>query len=279
MRRVLLNKPHVFPMDLLSARPIVGASVRKLTRRYSGPCMKVRRSSDNALADIYFADNTLDVAALRNFAGSGSAYVDTFYDQFGSANFVQATTSSQPRIVNAGVIETANKAPALNCQPGPYWMRTGVASVSMGGTTMTLVAVATAASGSYPRYANFIDNASLQDFNNTGSVVVATTNLVLSGASNNVATGSLTIAAGAQYLISYVADGALQTVYANNSASTSTAMTNTWGSTGSVGFVAQAKTGSPNPAGTQSECVAFRAAISASDRAILLRSAQLYYGL
>jgi hypothetical protein len=85
-------------------------SIRKLDTAYTGNCMKVRRSSDNTTADIGFvASGDIDSTALLAFAGSGSAYVDTWYDQSGSAiNVSQATTAKQPRIVNAGVLDTIN---------------------------------------------------------------------------------------------------------------------------------------------------------------------------
>ncbi len=108
MRDALLNPNRALIGDLLSVRPNWGVSTRRLTRRYTGPCMNVRRSSDNATRDIYFAGDALDVEAIRSFAGAGgSAFVVTWYDQFASAAsaLTQATAGTQPLILNAGVLE------------------------------------------------------------------------------------------------------------------------------------------------------------------------------
>lgn len=75
---------------------------------YNGNCIRVRRSSDGAELDVGFTVlGALDVASLLVFAGSGSCYIITLYDQTGNGrNAVQLSSSSQPRIVNAGVLET-----------------------------------------------------------------------------------------------------------------------------------------------------------------------------
>jgi hypothetical protein len=80
--------------------------LRKLRTAYAGKSIRVRRSSDNTELDIGFSGNDLDTAALLTFAGAGSAFVKTWYDQSGNArDFTQATTTAQPRIVNAGVLD------------------------------------------------------------------------------------------------------------------------------------------------------------------------------
>lgn len=80
--------------------------LRKLFGSYSGPCVRVRRASDDAESDIGFDGSDLDVAALASFVGSSSGFVKTFYDQSGGANhFSQTTSGTQPRIVNAGTFD------------------------------------------------------------------------------------------------------------------------------------------------------------------------------
>lgn len=82
-------------------------SLRKQLTSYSGSAIRVRRSSDSTEQDIGFtAGNLLDTASLLSFAGSGSAYVKTWYDQSGGGkNLSQTTAANQPRIVNAGVLD------------------------------------------------------------------------------------------------------------------------------------------------------------------------------
>lgn len=75
---------------------------------YTGPAIRVRRSSDNAEMDVYFSAGatTLDSGAMVAWGGASSVYVKTFYDQSGnSRDATQATSGLQPRIVNAGVYD------------------------------------------------------------------------------------------------------------------------------------------------------------------------------
>ena len=96
---------------LLDVYPSTGTafSLRKLSSSYAGSCIKVRRSSDNTEQDIGFVNNVLDTASLKTFITTNSAFVTIWYDQSGSGrNAIQATAASQPRIVNAGVIDRQN---------------------------------------------------------------------------------------------------------------------------------------------------------------------------
>ncbi|MDI9318970.1 MAG: hypothetical protein QM530_00715 [Phycisphaerales bacterium] len=103
-------------------------SVRKLKRSYNASCMRVRRSGDNAEADVLFDDNVVTANSNVVISSSGTGglavgstltfstfysgrdvYVNTWYDQSGLRNnAVQTTTSAQPRIVNAGTLITEN---------------------------------------------------------------------------------------------------------------------------------------------------------------------------
>ena len=90
-------------------------SLRLLDNTYSGNAIKVRRSSDNAEQDIAFVNNELDTASLETFAGSGDAFVTTWYDQSGNGNnSTQTTAASQPQIVSSGTIYMLNSKPAIS---------------------------------------------------------------------------------------------------------------------------------------------------------------------
>lgn len=100
-------------LDSLSAAAAYSAS-RKLRTAYTGAAFRVRRSSDNVEQDIGFSGNAVDTAALTSFIGSNSGFVVTWYDQSGNARHVtNATATQQPRIVNAGTLETQNGKPSL----------------------------------------------------------------------------------------------------------------------------------------------------------------------
>lgn len=93
----------------------VGAfALNKLDCDYSGSAISVRRSSDNTVQDIGFTSGgDLDTSALLSFVGGNSGYAVTWYNQQSSVNATQSTTNSQPRIVNAGVIDRQNGKPSL----------------------------------------------------------------------------------------------------------------------------------------------------------------------
>jgi hypothetical protein len=79
--------------------------------------MRVRRSSDNAEIDIGFTPSGgLNTTLLLSHCGASSGFVTIWYDQSGNGrNMVQATPGSQPRIVNAGTVDTSGGIPAIVC--------------------------------------------------------------------------------------------------------------------------------------------------------------------
>jgi hypothetical protein len=80
--------------------------LKKLKSSYTGNCIDIRRSSDSAYQTIGFSGDNIDTAAITSFVGANSGYVRYWYDQVGSYNFGQTTTANQPRLVNAGTIDS-----------------------------------------------------------------------------------------------------------------------------------------------------------------------------
>jgi hypothetical protein len=107
--------PKAVPLLLdLYPSAAVAYSLRKLRTAYSGNAIRVRRSSDNTEQNIGFVDNVLDTASLLTFVGANNGFVTTWYDQSGNArNATNATAAGQPRIVNAGVLDTLNSKPSI----------------------------------------------------------------------------------------------------------------------------------------------------------------------
>jgi len=104
---------------LIEGYPAAAAySVRQLskTAQYS---MEVRRDWDNASSSFGFTSNgDLDTGSLLAFvtgsAGTGSGFVQTWYDQSGNNRHVtQSITSRQPQIINSGSILTQNSKPTI----------------------------------------------------------------------------------------------------------------------------------------------------------------------
>jgi hypothetical protein len=102
-----------FVLDNISKSPTVAYSVRKLSKTYHGFCLRVRRSSDNALLDIGFDSNgDLDTISMISFVGSSNGFVAVWYDQSGNQNNLkQVTQIYQPKIINSGVLITSNGKP------------------------------------------------------------------------------------------------------------------------------------------------------------------------
>lgn len=114
LSRTRFRSGFVGPLDLYTTSMTGAWSVsRRLLASYTGPLIRIRRSSDNAEQNIGANGlGDLDTAAITTFVGSNSAFVRTIYHQNGGVNLGQATAASQPRIVNAGTLETVNGKPA-----------------------------------------------------------------------------------------------------------------------------------------------------------------------
>ena len=111
---LMTKKSQTRPRDKRKAINVIGETdtckgiwaLRALNYAYSGPLITVIRSSDDTELDIAAAVEGIDTKTLLTFVGAGSGYVTKIYDQSGNGNHAtQSTADSQPRIVNAGVIE------------------------------------------------------------------------------------------------------------------------------------------------------------------------------
>lgn len=91
-------------------------SIRKLSSSYSGACMRIRRSSDNAEQDINFVSDYIDTASMLSFVGAGDGFVTKWYDQSGNSNdSLQTSASLQPEIITSGafVVSSVNGRPIV----------------------------------------------------------------------------------------------------------------------------------------------------------------------
>lgn len=93
--------------------PKVALSFRKYISDYTGDCILVRRSSDNAEQAFGFVSDVLDTASLLTFCGAGDGFIKTWYDQSGyGINATQTATALQPKIVSGGAMVTLNSLPS-----------------------------------------------------------------------------------------------------------------------------------------------------------------------
>ena len=93
------------PGPILDSFPGATAAygLRRLNSAYNGPCITVRRSSDNATANIGFFRYTLDTDAVLNFVGNGTGFVTSWYDQsVNGVNLFQSTAETQFIICDLG---------------------------------------------------------------------------------------------------------------------------------------------------------------------------------
>lgn len=92
--------------------------LRLINTTYSGPLIKVQRSSDNAELDIYAnAYGVLDMLAITDFISAGDGAVATLYDQSGNGlHLIQPTYINMPKIAVSGNILTmgANNTPYIS---------------------------------------------------------------------------------------------------------------------------------------------------------------------
>jgi hypothetical protein len=132
-----------FALDFIAA--FAAYALHRLRKAHVGAVIRVRRSSDNTELDIGLVDNELDVDALLTFCGAGSGYIVAFYDQTGNGRTLSSagiiangyTLAVQPRIVNAGVLETIRDRPCIRALGGQLLAAVGPGAdfMAMGGQT------------------------------------------------------------------------------------------------------------------------------------------------
>ena len=91
--------------NILDLAPAAAYSLRSFDSAADPNVVNVRRSSDSATAD--FKASEVSDGTLTTWVGSGNdGHVTTWYDQGGTNHAAQATASSQPKIVDGGVLVT-----------------------------------------------------------------------------------------------------------------------------------------------------------------------------
>ena len=144
-----------FPMPISSGVPPVldiygsadfAMAMWKLRTDYSGSCLRIRRSNDNAETDIDFTSlGVVDTAAISSHCGSNNGFVSKWYDQSGNANdFTTSTAAEQPKIHDAttGVLSDANGNIAIYADGSGNILRsTNANNFNAGATFMALIVI------------------------------------------------------------------------------------------------------------------------------------------
>jgi hypothetical protein len=114
------------PGPILDSFPgaIAAYGLRKLNSAYTGSCITVRRSSDNATTNIGFYRYTLDTDAVLNFVGNGTGFVTNWFDQSGNGvNLFQSTAGSQFSICDSGLLFYEGNDVVMNASANKSFLR------------------------------------------------------------------------------------------------------------------------------------------------------------
>jgi hypothetical protein len=149
---------------ILDSLPLTAfaASTRKLRTAYTGPALRVRRSSDNAEIDVGFLGNgELDTFSLMNHVGAENLL--TFSEQFDNAAW--------------GIVAAGNFSPVPNSGAAPDGTQTATKMLSVtGGSALSRVVNATATAHTFIIYTKAGNRVSAGNFllrNNTTAVALA----------------------------------------------------------------------------------------------------------
>lgn len=257
-------------------------SLRKVRGAYTGNAIQIRRSSDNATLNIGFdGSGNLDTSEIISFVGSNSAYVTTLYDQSSNGfNLTQATAGNQPRIVNAGTVETKNGRPCLRFVTGSTTWIGGSCTLTGADAESYSVQFKTSSSPSSARIISSAGSAGQQDWDNTGrAAFVYSIGTSLTSAANGVQTStSPTVTNDVLHTCRSTFTGT--TGYVNVNGGTGTASTNIT-TNFAIGYLRLGADTSGSPTGCDgglSELLLFDSVLSSTDRSTIQTNQKSYYG-
>jgi lysophospholipase L1-like esterase len=92
-----VRKPsELFIANNIASKMQVIYGTEKLVETYSGPCVRLRRVSDNATQDFSFSGSRLDKASIDSFAGASKLRIEIWYDQSGNGyNLTSSVVSTE----------------------------------------------------------------------------------------------------------------------------------------------------------------------------------------
>lgn len=268
-------------LDSLSVASVGAFSIRRLRTAYTGKAINVRRSSDNTTTDIGFTSaGDLDTSSLLTFAGSGNAFIVTWYDQSGNgANATQATAANQPQIVNAGAVVIQNTKPSPE-----FYIASTISSLLAtinafsAGYALNAVVINTGAQ----TYAAIADKASSTGVAGPWMMFGQSGNwgALFSGNGTSQTNYTFTTAYNALKVITHqiLASSLAGTVYANGTQ----VLSNTWtdyGDTTNQVTIGKRADNATWLQGNLSELVLFASPLSTTDRQTLERNQGSYYGI
>jgi len=136
--------PATAPLDGFT-QPDAAYSLRRLKSAYTGPGIKLRRTTGGTqdigyLGFTGFTGAPLDTAAAAAFCNA-PCFLDTWYDQSGNArNATQATVATQPQYI----ADCGDGLPCLRSTGGSQFVQSASFSWAAGKTTLSVVGRRTA---------------------------------------------------------------------------------------------------------------------------------------
>lgn len=276
---------HKFILDQIAASANSAYSTRRLSSKYNGPLMNIRRSSDSVAMDIYATPaGDLDTAALLAFVGSGTGFITKWYDQSGLGHDgVQVTAANQPFVVSSGVLQTRGIRPVVrfaNVAGTPFYLNCFKFAAPSTNFTVNRIAAADNVVGNN---ANVLGTDTQNPFDVSGAYMnLASTSFNRAG--NQVAvTGPTTPVNGVLFITTttYTAANSAVTTTNGNAGSTFSAIVWTIGvlSVWQMGAYSLTTQLTNNLSGHMAEHITFPSTISAADEKNLEYSQAIYYGL
>lgn len=154
-----------YPLDYVESIPDCGCALQRLTVRYTGDIVNIRRSSDNAQSDFTY-DELADGTAVTWVGGGNTGYVSVMYDQTGNnRHMFQTNNSYQGIIIESGAVVTDAEGNfayrnqngtqamrvygSLRGSAGAVFMATNISGISTGSQAWMFTSAGNPAVGTY----------------------------------------------------------------------------------------------------------------------------------
>ena len=277
-------------LDTVATAATAAYGTRKLRAAHTGAAIRVRRGADGAEQDVGFTPaGALDTAALLAFVGTGSGFVSKLYDQSGQGrDAVQATAAKQPKIVEAGAVQTFLGTAG---RPGLVFTNTAeqvlaAPGVPVGGPDLTFIAALTtgAANTGANRVVGYKTTGKSGATSDSLSLWVDTngTRIRAARAGNASAPGVATVSANTAHIASLASVGTTIALYDNGANTLYGAVATSGANYGATGTVVIGGEGAGVAAETLSGCVPeiyVFTTLSAADRQTIEAAMRLHYGV
>jgi hypothetical protein len=238
-------------LDNIAGAPVAAYSLRLAFARYTGPVVRVRRSSDNLEADVYANslgtvtkvvpstgnEVLLGPSALSTFQGSSALLVRTWYDQSGNGNHVAQTDNAlQPALVG-GEIQMTKFSGTTNTTTGTELVAVNQANMKGFPQLSIVMRVRPTLADSTVIMAEFASGTNGAWYIGTGSIDVFALVNASSTRTNLTASPIGGWMTNRTYNMAYVYDGAAQRVYEDGSLLRSVAQSGTIKTTSNTFYI------------------------------------------